>query len=164
MQHSSIPPFPLFCPKPLLYLCVFNLYLNQKPNKRLTLTSFWWMKIVDTVKRLTHLPPSNWQQQQSACLISHTLPHTFINICWYYCVFITTKQERAWSPSSLRRVVDPFQQRVGLGWVFGCSLWVVGFCGSGIWPCLVISLHLSFLSLLLRLPYLSCSFSYTPRA
>lgn len=92
------------------------------------------------MKRHTHLPQSNWQQQQSARLISHTLPHTFINSRWHYCVSISTKQlESAWA-------VDPSQRRVALGWGFGCSLWVVGFCGWGIWPCLVISLHLCFIS------------------
>lgn len=48
------------------------------------------------------------------------------------------------------------------GWGFGCSLWVVAFCGWGIWPCLVISLHLSFLPLLLSLSLsVSLSLSHT---
>lgn len=62
------------------------------------------------------------------------------------------------TPSSLCRVVDPSQPSVALGSGFGCSLWVVGFCGSGIWPCWVISLHLLSRRLLLLSPSLLLSF------
>lgn len=79
------------------------------------------------------MPQATHSSSLQSCLISYTLPQTFINICWHYCVYATTKQlESAW-------VVDPFLKGLALGLGFLLSLWVVGFCGSEIWPCLLIS-------------------------
>lgn len=108
------------------------------------------MKIADTLKRHTHLALSSWQQRLVCSSdLSHFATHIhqqpLVLLRVYRC---KTTRERE-PPPSQRRVIDPSRSSFssGLGG-FGCSLWVVGFCGSGIWPCLVISLHLSFLSLL----------------
>ena len=139
---------------------VFNPYAYHKPNKRLTHDKIWWMKIVEA-----HSFAHKLLAAVAVCSsdVSHFATHIYqqpLALLWTHLHKTTWEHDPTPPPppppSSLRRVVDPSLARVG--WGFGCNLWVVGYCGSGIWPSLVISLHLS-LSLLfffsLCPPYLS---------
>lgn len=112
--------FLSFVQRPLLFSRVFDLYLNHKPNKHPTLTSFDEGKL-QTLKRHTHLPCSCWHQQQSTRLISRTLPHTIINSS---SVFVTTKQVEYWISFIYARG----------GWpIFALVFWVLPLGGQVLW-------------------------------
>lgn len=112
-------------------------------------TSAWlWQALMTEKCRRSRERQSFAPEQLAAavCLsdLSHFTTHIHQQLPALLCSCHHKTTRSAWA-------VDPTRQRLALGWGFGCSLWVVAFCGWGIWPCLVISLHLSFLSLPLSL-------------
>lgn len=98
-------------------------------------------------------PAATGNSGMSAHLISNTLPHTFINSRGHSFTIITRKHlGEVEPPRLLARVAEygPISEERGfrfgvLGVDSGWSAFF--FCCSGIWPCMVISLHLCFLSL-----------------